>query len=114
MGNNLISRGLRVAGLGLVMLGAAFAHDGMEHVMGTVSAVSPQSVTVQTTDKKTVKVGLTAKTKYTRSDKAAAMADMKVGDRVMIEAKEEKEVLTADTVSLGAAAAPKAKAAKAK
>jgi len=113
MQNKTISRGLRAAGLGL-MLGTAFAHDGMEHVMGTVSAVSAQSVTVQTTDKKAVKVNLNAKTKYSRSDKAAAMADMKIGDRVMIEAKEANEVLTADTVSLGAAAAPKAKAAKAK
>ena len=82
----------------------AFGHGGMEHVMGTISKVSAQSVTVESTDKKVVEVGLNAKTKYTRNDKKAAASDLKVGDRVMIEAKEVNEKLVADTVKLGAMA----------
>ena len=82
----------------------AFGHDGAEHVMGTVSKVSAQSVTVNTTDKKVVQVGLNAKTAYTRDDKKVAAGDMKVGDRVMIEAREVNEKLVADSVKLGAAA----------
>lgn len=82
----------------------AFAHGGAEHVMGTVSKVSAQSVTVDTTDKKVVQVGLNSKTTYTRDKKKVAATDMKVGDRVMIEAKEVDEKLVADSVALGASA----------
>ena len=88
----------------LASIQPAFGHDGAEHVMGTISKVSVQSVTVSTTDKKVVQVGLNAKTEYTRDDKKVAASDMKVGDRVMIEAKEVNEKLTADSVKLGAMA----------
>jgi len=88
----------------LVNVRTAFAHGGAEHVMGTVSKVSAQSVTVETTDKKVVEVGLNSKTTYTRNDKKVAPSDMKVGDRVMIEAKEVNEKLAAESVKLGAAA----------
>ena len=88
----------------LASIQTAFGHDGAEHVMGTVSKVSAQSVTVNTTDKKVVQVGLNAKTAYTRDDKKVAASDMKVGDRVMIEAKEVNEKLVADSVKLGAMA----------
>src|SRR6266853_642054 len=39
-----------------------FAHEGNEHVRGVVTQVSPQSITLQTTDKKTRTLTLTAKT----------------------------------------------------
>ena len=81
----------------------AFGHEGSEHVMGTVAKVSAQSVMVNTTGKKTVEVGLTAKTTYTRDKKKVTAGDMKVGDRVMIEAKEVNEKLVADSVQLGTA-----------
>lgn len=89
----------------LTNIQTAFAHEGTEHVMGTISKVSAQSVTVDTTDKKIVEVGLTAKTKYTRDNKKVAASAMKVGDRVMIEAKEVNEKLVADQVKLGTAGA---------
>ena len=88
----------------LANIGTVLAHDGVEHVMGTVSKVSAQSVTVDTTDKKVVVVGLNSKTSYTRNDKKVDASDMKVGDRVMIDAKEVNEKLVADSVKLGAAA----------
>ncbi len=86
----------------LASVQAVFAHGGAEHVMGTVSKISAQSVTVDTTDKKVVEVGLSSKTTYTRDDKKVAATDVKVGDRVMIEAKEVNEKLVADSVKLGA------------
>ena len=82
----------------------ASAHNGVEHVMGTVTKVSAEAVTVETTAKKVVEVMLNSKTKYTRNDKSAAASDLKVGDRVMINAKEVNEKLVADTVKLGASA----------
>ena len=81
---------------------AAFAHGGAKHVMGTVTNVSDQSVTVETTNKKVVEVGLTTKTTYTRNAKKVIASELKVGERVMIEAKEVNEKLVADSVKLGA------------
>jgi hypothetical protein len=82
---------------------AAFAHGGFEHVMGTVSKISAQSVTVTTAAKKAVEVGINAKTTYTRGDKTVTASDMKVGDRVVIDATEVNEALVAASVKLGAA-----------
>ena len=81
-----------------------FGHGGATHVMGTVSKTSTESVTVDTAEHKTVEVGLTAKTTYTRDKKKVAATEMKVGDRVMIDAKEVNEKLVADSVQLGVAA----------
>jgi Cu/Ag efflux protein CusF len=82
--------------------GLVSAHNGVEHVMGTVTMVSAEAVTVETTDKKIVEVGLNSKTKYTRNEKKAAASDLKVGDRVMINAKDVNKKLVADSVKLGA------------
>ena len=79
----------------------AYAHNGVEHLMGTITKVSAEAVTVETTGKKIVEISVNSKTKYTRNDKAAVASDMKVGDRVMINAKQVNEKLVADTVKLG-------------
>ena len=81
--------------------GLVSAHNGVEHVMGTVTKVSAETVTVATTEKKIVEVGLNSKTKYTRNEKPAAASDVKVGDRVMINAKDVNKKLVADSVKLG-------------
>ena len=77
----------------------ANAHEGMIHVMGTVSALTDKSVTVQTTDKKTVEVVLSDPTTYERAGKPAARIDLKVGYRVVIHAVRVKGVLQAHSVS---------------
>jgi hypothetical protein len=87
-----------------ILAATALAHGGFEHVMGTVSKVSAQSVTVTTAAKKNVEVGINAKTTYTKGDKPVTAADMKVGDRVVIDATEVSEALTAASVKIGAAA----------
>lgn len=84
----------------------AYAHNGVEHLMGTVTKVSAEAVTVETTGKKIVEISVNSKTKYTRNDKAAVAGDMKVGDRVMINAKQVNEKLVADTVKLGTSEKP--------
>ena len=95
-----------ISGSAVLVASAALllAHGGFEHVRGTVAKLSPQSVTVETTAKKMVEVGITPKTTYTRDDKTVAASDMKVGDRVVIDATEANEKLTAASVKLGAGA----------
>src|SRR5436305_15292225 len=83
----------------------AFAHGGFEHVMGTVTRISAQSVTVETTAKKIVDVGINAKTTYTRNDKSVPAGDLKLGDRVVIDTTEADHKLTGASVKIGAASA---------
>jgi hypothetical protein len=99
-------KGAFVLALSLLLANApeVFAHGGAEHVMGKVTKVSAQSVTVETTDKKVVEVGLNSKTTYTRNDKKVPASDLKIGERVMIEAKEVNEKLVAGSVKLGTVA----------
>jgi hypothetical protein len=87
--------------IGLVILPAAFAHGGLEHVRGTVAKVAGQSVTVTTTAGKTVEVLLDAQTTFARAGQSILKTDLKVGDRVVIHAAEKGSTLTAHTVEVG-------------
>ena len=84
-----------------LMVSLAYAHGGMEHVMGTVAGVSANSITVTTTDGKSQTVLLTSETKYARNDTAITVKDIKVGDHVVIHATKKNDKLIAATVQLG-------------
>jgi len=86
----------------------ALAHGGFEHVMGTVSKVSDTSVTVTTAAGKSVDVALDAKTTYARATQALQRTDMKVGDRVVIDAVKTGDKLAAHSIKIGGATAAKA------
>jgi len=79
----------------------AFAHGGNEHVRGVVTQVSAQSVTVQTADKATKTLTLTARTTLKQAGKAAQLSDLHVGDRVVIDVPEK--TTTALLIQIGAA-----------
>lgn len=76
-----------ITAVALLMGLAAFGHNGMEHVMGTVTAMSDKSVTVETLQHKSTTVLLDSSTTFTHDDSPASAADLKVGDRVVIHAK---------------------------
>lgn len=86
--------------LGL-MASFAYAHNGMEHVMGTVTAMSDTSITVKTTDGKSQAVVLTSHTKYAKMDAAITLKDIKVGDHIVIHATKKGNELTAVEVKIG-------------
>jgi Domain of unknown function (DUF5666) len=67
----------------------ALAHGNEQHVMGTVTAISGNSITVHTTGKtpKDVTVLVVASTQFMKSGAAASLQDLKVGDRIVIHAK---------------------------
>jgi hypothetical protein len=83
------------------------AHGGEEHVTGTVVKISDSSVTVKTTEGKSVDVAFDAKTTFARSKAVIAKTDIKVGDRVVIHAVEVNGKLIAHTVEIGASPAAK-------
>lgn len=81
---------------------AAFSHNGMEHVIGTVSAVQDTSVTVNTIQHKSVTVMIDPSTKFDQNNAPGTLKDLKVGDRVVIHAKEnESGKLIAVTIKWG-------------
>ena len=65
----------------LLSTGLLLAHGDATHIMGTVSAVQGDHVTVKLQDGKTEMVMFTKTTKYLSGAKAATKADLKVGSR---------------------------------
>lgn len=94
----------------LVMPTVARAHEGHAHkVMGTISSIDGKNLMVKTTDGKNVMVMLDGKTKITQGKKKIELTALKVGDRVVAEGAEEKEMIMATTVKLGELPAATAK-----
>jgi hypothetical protein len=87
----------------VLVAGAAFAHGKEQHVMGKVTAMTDNSITVQTKAKDPVTVYTMPDTKYEKSGATASMKDLKVGDRVVIHAAKMGDKLMATDVHFGAA-----------
>ena len=86
----------------VALAGTTMAHEGHEHkVMGKVVAIDDKKIEVEATDGKKVTGVLSAETKYTRDKAAAAFADVKVGERVVIVVVQEKDVQKVKQVLLG-------------
>jgi|tagenome__1003787_1003787.scaffolds.fasta_scaffold19096515_1 hypothetical protein len=81
----------------------AFTHGNLEHLVGTVTAVSDHSISVKTTAGESKEVAVDGSTKYTRGDAPAALADIHIGDRIVIHAKAHEGKLQAAEVQLGKA-----------
>jgi Cu/Ag efflux protein CusF len=79
----------------------AMAHGDLVHVIGTVAKVSNTTVSVKTSDGKTVDVQFGEKTTYLRMKTAIDKGGIKVGDRIVIHAAKVNEKLVAHTVEIG-------------
>jgi Domain of unknown function (DUF5666) len=96
-----MKRTVAVFALALALSAIAFAHGNEKHVMGTVTSISHNSITVETTSKKMVTVTLSAATKFQKSGSPAALKDLKVGDKVVIHATGPEQKLVAAEVRFG-------------
>jgi hypothetical protein len=93
--------------ISLVLFAAvAFAHGDEQHLMGTVTKITDKSITIEMKDKKTTEVALTPETKCMKGDATAALKDVKVGDRVVVNAKKDGDKLVATMVKMGTGAGP--------
>ena len=95
-----------------IVFTAALAHEGA-HVLGTVTKVTPDAVTVLQRNKSMVTVVVPTGTQFTRGAVAAKFSDVKIGDRIAINAVEANGKLTAQTVRFVSAQPPKPEQAKA-
>jgi hypothetical protein len=81
---------------------ALSAHGDKKHVIGTIEKLNSGSVTVKTRDGKSVQVKLVPSTVYVArvatADKPAALADLAVGENVVIHATPKGDDLEADEV----------------
>ena len=97
-----------VATLGIpVVAGAHGAH--VHKVMGTVSSIDGNNITVKTTDGKSVVVTMDAKTKVTQGATKLTPTAVKEGLRIVAEGTEKDGTVTAATVKIGTAAASAAR-----
>ena len=64
---------------------AAMAHGDNDHVRGTITQISAQGITLQTTARATRTLALNDKTTFEKSGRKAALADLRVGDRVVVD-----------------------------
>jgi len=79
---------LSVLAIVLALSAGAFAHEGNDHVRGVVTAVSAQSVTVELANKTTKTLTISDKTAFESAGKPGHLADVKIGDRVVIDVPE--------------------------
>ena len=97
-----MKRTLTIGAIALLFVMHVFAHGNAIHVIGTISAIAGDSITVLTTDNQSKTVYVSNKTKFTKSGTAATRDDLKVGERVVIHAqKQEGDKLVAETVAVG-------------
>lgn len=77
-----------------------FAHEGFDHVTGTIANVNGNVVTVKTA-KGNVAVKLDPKTEITRNDQKAQATDLKIGTRVVVDVPEGSKDMVAHSVKIG-------------
>jgi len=93
---------LAILAAALTMPAAARAHDGHTHkVMGTITAIDGNHLTVKTTDGKSAMVMLDAKTKITQGKAPVSASALKVGVRIVAEGADNKGMLTAASLQVG-------------
>jgi hypothetical protein len=85
-----------------ILVGAAYAHNGMHHIMGTVISITDANIMVKGTDGSTQTVLLTGDTKYFAGAEAITAKAIKVGDHVVIHATKTGDHFTAAEVKIGA------------
>lgn len=86
----------------LAVSASALAHGNAAHHRGVVTQINGQSVTIQTATKppKTVTFTVADHTEIDRGTKVAALKDLKVGDRVVVEIPKGKT--EAESIKIGA------------
>jgi hypothetical protein len=87
---------------GLLLATLSFAHGNMEHILGTVTAITESSLSVRTRDGATKTVKFDSETKFVKGDGAATIKEVQVGSRVVIHAHNKNNSLYAAEVKIGA------------
>jgi hypothetical protein len=104
LNSNITTKSLLLATVLFLVAAQAFAHEGFDHVMGTVVQLADKVLTVKTA-KGNVAVKLNDKTEITKNDQKAQPADLAPGVRVVVEIPEGSKEKIAHSIKIGVAAA---------
>ena len=87
-----------------------YAHGGNDHLTGTITAIEGDHIQLKDQAGKPVTVMLGKTTKYLKDDKASTKAELKVGTRVLVDAKmdEKMKMYSAVEIKIGVVAKPAA------
>lgn len=96
-----MKKSLTVVALVFALAVLTFAHGKPQVFMGTVKAVSATSLTITTKAGEEKSFALDAQTKFVRSGETAAASDLKVGERVVVEADVHGKEVKAQLVKFG-------------
>jgi Domain of unknown function (DUF5666) len=91
--------------LALAMTATAWAHNGMEHVMGTIAVIKGASLDIKTGSGPLKTVITDDKTMWMKGKVMITAKDLHVGDRVVVHAKPVNGKLVAAEVEVGSAPA---------
>ena len=97
-----------MAAAAMLLFVPARAHDGGNHVKGTVTSITADTITLKSTEGASMSVHYDPTTKFEKSKAAATVKDLMVGDRVVIDFEEMYGTHHATWVRFGAQ--PKASA----
>ena len=89
--------------LAMMVPAVSRAHENDKTVMGNITKVDGMNLMVKGADGKEIMVMMDAKTKITQGKTKLDAKALKVGDRVVAAGPEEKGMISAETVKLGAA-----------
>jgi len=83
-----------------------FAHGDATHLTGTITAIEGDHVQIKDQAGKSVVVMLQKTTKFIKADKPSTKSELKVGTRVLIDAKmdEKMKMYAAEEVTIGVTA----------
>ena len=79
----------------------AVAHNGVEHIKGTVTAVSDKTITIKTADNQTKVVNFSEKTVFEKSKKSSTVKNLHVGDKVVVDYHDMSGMMHAVIVRFG-------------
>ena len=99
----VLAVGLAVA----LLAGGAMAHKDKKHLMGKVLLIKADSLVVESKDGKTTEVKLSSSTIFLKDEKPARLADMAIGDRVVVHTAPKGLDLLAAEVHFSTPPAPK-------
>ena len=86
---------------------SSFAHG--DPILGTVTAVASDTVTIKDQSNHTVMIMLEKNTKYLKDDIPAKKSDLKIGSRVVIDAEMDTKMkmYSAEEIKIGSDSSPK-------
>jgi hypothetical protein len=87
----------------VLMATPSFAHDGDQHVLGTIMAIDATHVEVKTSKGQSVNVRVNKKTLYKDQRNPKEINVPEVGDRVVVKAIKDGKVLLATEIHFSAA-----------